>query len=111
MNEEVALLFFGVGAYAGPSPKMKVFGMTFPARSFNRRITRGRDATPKEVRDKINASITRAMKRLEDRGLIERITQNHRDIFYASCNLTDRGYKVAADLVAMALGNVRENGQ
>jgi hypothetical protein len=108
MNNEVAMLFFNVGAYAGPSSKSKIFGVTIPATSpFNRHVRRGRDAPPKKVRDKMNASITRAMKRLEDRELIERVTQNHKDIFIAGCNLTIRGYKMAADLVAIALGNAR----
>jgi len=103
-NEEVAMLRFGVGSYAGPQPKFDVFGNKLPAVPFNRRITRRRDEASKKLRDKFNASITRAMKRLEDRGLIERITQNHKDIFYSGCNLTERGYKLAAGLVAVTLG-------
>jgi hypothetical protein len=103
-NEEVAMLRFGVGTYAGPQPKFNVFGNKQPVVPFNRNLIRNRDRASKKLRDKFNASITRAMKRLEDRGLIERITQNHKDIFYSGCNLTDEGYKLAADLVAVTLG-------
>jgi DNA-binding MarR family transcriptional regulator len=103
-NEEVAMLRFGVGTYAGPQPKFNVFGNKQPVVPFNRNLIRNRDRASKKLRDKFNASITRSMKRLEDRGLVERITQNHKDVFCSGCNLTDKGYKLAADLVAVTLG-------
>jgi hypothetical protein len=103
-DEEVALLYYDIGEYAPPrtktTPPRQILGVTIPGEpaGFSRRVyTRN---ISREDKNAARAAISRAMKRLTARGLIERFDQD-RDggVFYASCNLTERGLLVAEKLV------------
>jgi hypothetical protein len=85
-DEEVAVLYYGIGEYAPPRSD------GFSRCVLNRKVSR-------KVKGKARAAISRAMKRLEQRGLIERFGQNRDEgVFYASCNLTLKGVQVAERL-------------
>lgn len=103
-NEEVAMLYYGIGQYqpprSEPIPAYKSMGVNFPEQKpgFSRRVIGDRDV-PRPVKNKACASISRAMKHLGKRGLIERFGQNRGEkVFYASCNLTLEGFQVAEKL-------------
>jgi hypothetical protein len=110
-NEEVAMLFYGIGQYEPPIseaiPAHKLMGVTIPEQKpgFSRRVIGDRDV-PRPVKSKARAAISRAMKHLEERRLIKRFTQNHGErVLYASCNLTPEGLQVAEKLAAKFFGN------
>jgi hypothetical protein len=105
-NEEVAMLYYGIGQYepprSEPTPAYQLLGVTIPEQKpgFSRRVIGDRDV-PRPVKSKARASISRAMKHLEKRGLIERFTQNRGErVFYATCNLTLKGFQVAEKLAS-----------
>jgi hypothetical protein len=102
-DEEIALLYYDLGEYepprSEPTSAYKIFGVTIPGQEagFSRHV-RNRDVS-REVKGKARAAISRAMKRLKQRGLIERFGQNRDEgVFYASCNLTLKGFQVAERL-------------
>jgi hypothetical protein len=108
-NEEVAMLYYGIGRYAAPIsepiPAYKFLGVTIPEQKpgFSRQVVNEREVA-RPLKNKVCASISRAMKHLEERGLIERFMQKHvQKVFYASCNLTTQGFEVAQQLVSNQL--------
>lgn len=91
-NEEVAMLYYGIGQYEPPRSEpilaYKFMGVTIPEQK------PGDRDVPRQVKNKARASISRAMKHLEKRGLIERFSQNRSErVHYASCNLTLEAFK------------------
>jgi hypothetical protein len=103
-SEEVAMLYYGIGQYepprSEPTQAYQFMGITIPERKpgFSRRVIGDREVS-RPVKNKARASISRAMKHLEKRGLIERFNQNRGErVHYASCNLTPEGFQVAEKL-------------
>jgi hypothetical protein len=106
-NKEVAMLYYGIGQYqpprSEPRPAYKFMGVIIPEQKpgFSRHVIGDRDV-PGPVKNKARASISRAMKHLEKRGLIERFTQSRSErVHYASCNLTGEGLQVAETLASI----------
>jgi hypothetical protein len=101
------MLYYGIGQYAPPIsepiPAYKFLGVTVPEQKagFSRRVIGDRDVA-RAIKNKARAAISRAMKHLEERVLIERFTQSRSErVHYASCNLTPEGVQLAEKLATI----------